>query len=184
MSELNLEDDSGFDFKKTPVHTFNLVNTDNLASKILAGRPLLPAAAHSDARRPPTYRTPPPALGFTVMIGFERLGSWTMVVALVVLLCPPTTSTAQSVECEKFAQAADASTQKTDPIEESLWQDPDAVTCFAKELEKIGSIVEPFDNASEGKMFRVTDALRKIMTGIYSQDVLTSSKFLSSYKNL
>ncbi len=43
-------------------------------------------------------------------------------------------------------------------------------TCFAKELEKIGSIVEPFDNASEAKMFRVTDALRKIMTGIYSQD--------------
>ena len=59
VSELNLQDDSGFDFKKTPVHTFNLVNTDNLASKILAGQPLLPAAAHSDARRPPDVQNAP-----------------------------------------------------------------------------------------------------------------------------
>jgi hypothetical protein len=110
------------------------------------------------------------------MIGFERLGSWTMVMALTVLFSPPATSAAQSVECEKFAQAVDASTQKSDPIEESLWQDPGAVTCFATELEKLGSSVGLFDVATAGKMFRVTDALRKIMTQIYSQDVLLSEQ--------
>jgi hypothetical protein len=110
------------------------------------------------------------------MTGFERLGSWTMVMALTVLFCPPATCAAQGVECKNFAQAADASTQKTDPIEESLWQDPGAVTCFATELEKLGSSVGPFDAATEGKMFRVTDALRKIMTLIYSQDALLSEQ--------
>jgi hypothetical protein len=97
-----------------------------------------------------------------------------MVMALTVLFCAA--SAAQGVECEKFAQAADASTQKTDPIEESLWRDPGAVTCFATELEKLGSSVGPFDVATEGKMFRVTDALRKIMTLIYSQDALLNEQ--------
>lgn len=60
VSELDLQDDSGFDFKKTPVHTFNLVNTDNPASKILSSQPVLPAVAHPDAKPPDVQNAPLP----------------------------------------------------------------------------------------------------------------------------
>lgn len=60
VSELTLQNDSGFDFKKTPAHVFNLVNTDNPAAKILAAQPYLPAAAHPDAKPPDVQNVPLP----------------------------------------------------------------------------------------------------------------------------
>lgn len=99
-----------------------------------------------------------------------------MVLALIVLRFGPATSAEQSPECDKFAQAVDAGKQKAVPIEENLLQDPNAVTCLAKEIGKIGTTFGPFDDANEVKMFRVTDALRKIMTRGYSQDTLLSEQ--------
>jgi hypothetical protein len=60
VSELGLQDDSGFDFKRTPIHIFNLVNTESPASKILATQPVLPASAHPDAKPPDVQNAPLP----------------------------------------------------------------------------------------------------------------------------
>ena len=177
VSELNLQDNSGFDFNKTYPHIFNLINIDDPASKILATQAIQPPTANALAKPPERAEPSSPTLGLTIMLGFEPLGGWTFVLAVAVLLCQPANSAEQIVECEKFAQAVDASKQKNVPIDESLLQDPDAVTCLAKELGKIGTSFGQFNAANKAKMFRVTDALRKIMTrGVYSQDTLLNEQ--------
>ena len=60
VSELNLQDNSGFDFNKTYPHIFNLINIDDPASKILATQAIQPPTANALAKPPNVQNLPLP----------------------------------------------------------------------------------------------------------------------------
>jgi hypothetical protein len=60
VSELNLQDDSGFDFNKTRMHTFNLVNVDDPSSKLLAAQAIQPPPTNALAQPPNVQNLPLP----------------------------------------------------------------------------------------------------------------------------
>jgi hypothetical protein len=113
------------------------------------------------------------------MPGFEQVGKLTILLIMAVFLHMRPTYAQEAVECDKFAQEVGANNKKNLPIDEDLFQDSNAVACLAREIGKIGASFGPFSSSNEVKMFRVTDALRKIMThGIDSQDTLLNEQQL------